>query len=92
MYTCNINICVYLHHCYISDFCSDKSPGKYANPNNCASYYVCGTLVEYCKAGFGWNAMTKICDENVECIPDEEDPAVVDPSVNPAGMKFVNNH
>ena len=91
-----VHICVYLHHCYISDFCSDKAPGKYANPSNCASYYVCnegysGTLVEYCLAGFGWNDLTKICDEKVECIPDEEDPPVVDPSVNPAGMKFVNN-
>jgi hypothetical protein len=47
--------------------------------------------VEYCLAGFGWNDLTKICDEKVECIPDEEDPPVVDPSVNPAGMRFVNN-
>jgi hypothetical protein len=38
------------------------------------------------------NTKCKICDENVECIPDEEDPPVVDPSVNPAGMRFVNNH
>ena len=48
--------------------------------------------MEYCLAGFGWNDLTKICDEKVECIPDEEDPPVVDPSVNPAGMRFVNNH
>ncbi len=59
------------------DFCKDKDPGIYPNPDDCKSFIQCAnkqTFVKQCPSGLEFNAQTKNCDnpKNAKCSKDGE--------------------